>query len=485
LKLAIADASDQALESGVFLKAGSLNSIGVDLNSESTEGGNDPLDPHCIRGCKPGKFKFTRPQPFPTPLTIHYLIAGTANYGTDYQQIPDSVVIPANQDSVILNINPLTVLTPTGPRTVTLKVLSPYNCGNGQANIIDSSTITIFDSLYVKIISPPVTVCPNTEVTIEAQVDATLNYEWSPAALIPDPLPLGLIIHPKPTVPTTYTITATMPGAPATCPPSRARYLANVEAIPQIIVPAKDTTLCIQDSVDLNVYALPENIGYTFNWSPATYLRDDHSTNNKFFAPPGDYTYTLTATSPIAHCSSTNDMTIHIIPPFTFNSVSPIDTTINYGDQVQLNSESEAIYWIWDPGTFLNDPTIKSPIASPTRSIEYTLIGINEYGCRDSALVRINVAYESISNMPNAFSPNGDGLNDVFKIENYKYEKLLSFKIFNRYGQIVYDGSDGTAGWNGMINDKPAPADVYFYQVQMVLPGAVQKNLKGDVTLIR
>lgn len=484
LKLAIGDGGDQIYDSGVFLKAGSLNSVGIDLDAESTEGGNDPLDPHCIRGCKPGKFVFKRAQPLPQPLTIKYLIGGTATIGVDYESIADSVVIPAYQDSVVLDIHGI-VRPPVGPKTVTIRALSPYHCGNGQANVIDSSTITIYDSLYVKIISPPVTVCPNTEVTIEAEADPTLHYEWSPAALIPDPLPLGLTIHPKPTVPTTYTITATQPGAPATCPPSRASYLANVEAIPQIIVPSKDTTICIHDSVNLNVYALPENIGYLFNWSPADHLRDDFSTNNKFFAPPGDYTYILTATSPVAHCSSSTDMTIHVIPPFTFNSVTPTDTTINYGDRIQLNSESEAIYWIWDPGTFLSDPTIKDPIASPTRSMDYTLIGINEYGCRDSALVHINVEYESVSDMPNAFSPNGDGLNDVFKIQNYKYEKLLSFKIFNRYGQLVYDGADGEEGWDGTINGKPAPADVYYYLVRMVLPGAIEKNLKGDVTLIR
>jgi gliding motility-associated-like protein len=214
-------------------------------------------------------------------------------------------------------------------------------------------------------------------------------------------------------------------------------------------------------------------------------LRDNFSTNNKFFAPPGDYHLTLTATTPIAGCTNSADMTIHVVPPFSFNSVSPKDTTINYGDTIQLSSESEAIYWLWDPVTYLSDPISESPYASPLKSIVYTLVGINQYGCRDTANVKINVQYESLSGMPNAFSPNGDGMNDVFKIQNLKFEKLLSFRIYDRWGHLIFETSDYNKGWDGTINGTPAAADTYFYLIQLALPGGNAKNFKGDVTLIR
>ena len=141
LKLAISDASDYILDSGVFLKAGSLTSNAISVSSVGGGGLSLPT-PYCVRGGLPGQFKFKRPALKPTPLTIKYLIAGTAINGTDYTQITDSVIIPANDTVAFVNIFPLPAVPPTGPRTVKLLILAPYNCGiNG--NIIDSASILI------------------------------------------------------------------------------------------------------------------------------------------------------------------------------------------------------------------------------------------------------------------------------------------------------------------------------------------------------
>lgn len=489
LKLAIADGSgsgiDEILDSGVFLKAGSLNSTGIKLTPESTNGGAD-TKAHCIRGCKSGFIRFARPAVRPTPLTIKYLISGSAVNGVDYQTITDSIIIPANQIAAELEIKPKLVQYPSGVKEVIIRALSPYTCGNGQPNVVDTAVMYIHDSLFVEIPTAPVTVCPNTEITITANIDTSLNFYWNPTALIPDPLPLGLTIHPKPTVTTQFSITVTQPGAPATCPPVRRNYIANVEPLPRIKLPAKDTTICVgADSVDLSVYALPTGIAYQYNWSPATYLRDNSSANNKLKAPVGDYRYVITATTPVAGCSSKDSFTVHVVPPFEFVSVRPVDTTIRYGDQIQFDSESEAIYWLWNPITYLSDPTAKAPYATPLESTRYTLVGINKYGCRDTALVNVKVIYEPNSGMPNAFSPNGDGLNDIFRVENLRYDKLTEFRIFNRYGQMVFETLDGRKGWDGTYNGQPAPMDVYFYTVKLTLPNGTERAFKGEVTLIR
>lgn len=486
LKLAIADAGDQSFDSGVFLKAGSLNSVGIAVDSRSTQGGNDMTESHCIRGCKPGKFIFKRPRITNYPFTIHYLVSGTAVRGQDFVDIPDSIVIPAYQDSAVLNIYGKILPAPVGPKTVTINVLSPYSCANGTANIIDSSTIKIFDSLFVQIPTTPLTTCPNTEVTIHAEIDPTLDFTWSPESLIPDPRPLGLTIHPKPALTTVYTLSVTMPDAPASCPPAKATYKVTVEPYPTIKMPAEDTTLCIQgDSVNLNVLVYPTDIAYNYKWLPATHLRNDFSSNNMFFASQGTYQYDVAVASPVANCSDTGHMTLHVVPPFAFDLVSPEDTTIHYGDQIRLNSESEAVYWLWDPVTGLDDPSAKDPMASPKQSTIYTLVGYNKYGCTDTALVNINVDYLPTYGIPNAFTPNGDGINDYFKIEHTNYEKILTFKVFNRWGQLVYDGKDARTGWDGRVNGKPAPTDTYNYYIELVLPLGKHQVYKGTVTLLR
>jgi gliding motility-associated-like protein len=488
LKLAIADGSsggsDRILDSGVFLKAGSLNSTSIALTPESSEGGFD-AHAHCIRGCKSGFIEFKRPAARITPLTVKYLIEGTAVNGVDYVTIADSVVIQPNETTAILEIKPKLVQYPSPVATVVIKALSPYTCGTtGAAIVLDSTTLYIYDSLYVAIPTAPITVCPNTEISITAEVDPTLDYVWSPAALIPDPLPLGLTIHPKPTVTTGYTITVSQPGAPATCPKVSRTYFAEVEAIPTVMLPSHDTTVCYADSVDLLVYALPSTVQYTYNWAPASNLRDNSSSANKFFAPVGDYKYVVTATTPVAHCSNKDSIIIRVVPPFTFNYVTA-DTTLEMGDSIQLNSNSESIMWIWDPITYLDDPLAQDPYSKPLKDITYTLLGINQYGCRDTAQVTIKVQYNSKSGMPNAFSPNGDGLNDVFKVQNIRFDKMTEFKIFNRYGQIVFETSNPEKGWDGNFNDQPAAVDTYYYIVKLVLPNGEQKIFKGDVVLIR
>jgi gliding motility-associated-like protein len=472
-------------DSGVFLKAGSLNSTGIQLTPESTAGANTPT-PHCIRGCRSGHIEVARNAPRPTPLTVRYLLEGTAVNGTDYQWIPDSVVIPANQTNATITIKPLLVQYASGPKEVIIKVLSPYNCGTtGLPMVIDTASIWIYDSLFASIPTPPITVCPRTEIAITADIDPTLNFSWSPAALIPDPLPLGLTIHPKPVVPTNYTVTVTQPNAPSTCQPVSRTYHANVEPIPQIKLPSHDTTICLADSIDLQIHAEPLGLAYTYNWSPASNLRTDYEGNNRFYGDVGDYKYVITATTPVAGCINKDSMYIHVVPPFEFESVTPKDTTIKYGDRIRLSSESEALYWIWDPITFLDDPLARQPWASPLKDMNYELVGINKYGCRDTAEVHIKVVYDPKTGMPNAFSPNGDGMNDVFRIGNIQYEKMTQFRVFNRYGQVVYDGVDPAKGWDGTFNNKPAPADVYYYHVKLTLPGGKQVEYKGDVTLLR
>src|SRR5690606_29263673 len=99
--------------------------------------------------------------------------------------------------------------------------------------------------------------------------------------------------------------------------------------------------------------------------------------------------------------------------------------------------------------------------------------------------VNIKVEYDPKVGMPNAFSPNGDGLNDVFKMQNIQYEKLLAFQIFNRYGQLVFETQNPNIGWDGTFKGKEAALDVYYYRIQYTIPGGIRRDVKGDVVLIR
>ncbi len=456
-----------------------FDAVNIDLAEESTQGGLD-TNAHCVRGCKSAFVDFIRSGDLSEDLTIKFLISGTAVNGTDYSFIPDSITIPATQTTAILEVKPLLVQYPSGTKEVIIQALSPCGCEDGSNNIVREARILIYDSLFVAINTPLDTVCPNTQITITAEIDTTLNFRWEPAALSQG----SLTIKPTPTRTSVYTIIGTQPGAPATCPPRKISYEVFVEPVPVINLIPKELTLCASDSADLNAYAGPSGTNYIYNWSPPDYLKNDYMPNNKFSGPVGDYKKIITVSTPVANCTSKDSMLIHVYPPFSFQYVTA-DTTILYGDSVQLTCERSAIRWLWTPATYLSDPLLKNPVARPEESMTYHVIGYDINGCHDTASVRINVEYASKTAMPNAFSPNGDGLNDEFKIGNVIFEKLVEFKIWNRLGHLIYDGKDPKKGWDGTIKGQPAAMDTYFYHVQVVMPNGKPRVFKGDVILIR
>ena len=110
---------------------------------------------------------------------------------------------------------------------------------------------------------------------------------------------------------------------------------------------------------------------------------------------------------------------------------------------------------------------------------------MNEHGgCRDTAYVRVDLEYID-QYIPTVFSPNGDGLNDVFRLMNMKYQRLTEFRIFDRWGNEVFSTTDPSAGWDGKFNGAPMDMGVYSYLIRVALPNGRYHTYKGDITLMR
>lgn len=482
LKLAISDASDQILDTGVFLKAGSLSSIGLSTTVTGTEGAFDD-DPHCVRGCSSAYITLNKDIPQAQDLTIDLQFGGTAVNGVDYESIPNSVILPGGASELVIELKPLLAAAPTGPREAIIYFMSPYIChATSQAMPIDSAVITIFDSLHAKILTPVQSICQGDDITLTAEVDPVLSHLWKPEQLIDDPNELTINVSPN--QPVNYIFTAWMEGAPSTCPIRELVYPLQVDPYGQIILP-DDMDVCLEDSISVNVDVLPDQYDYAIKWSPAQYFRNDYEYQNMFKAPVGTHTITVEATSPNANCVSSKDMTIVVNEKDPIEYVTPSDTTINYGESVELMVHSNANIFLWDPITYLDNPTEAITNAKPEKDMEYQVISIDTYGCRDTASVKIKVRYKSHLAIPSAFTPNGDGLNDIFKIVNSNFERLLSFTVYNRYGQEVFHTTDINKGWDGNVDGQPAATDIYFYVIEYVLPTNEHRIQKGDVTLVR
>lgn len=462
-----------------------FEAFSVKVTGETPEGGNVPQN-HAIRGCKSAFLYYERATPDTFDLVLKLEILGDAINGVDYQFIADSLVIPANDSVASLEIKALLANPATGPRRVIINTMAPCACDGNENNVMSSDTVLILDSVYVEMITPLDTTCPNDTISITADIDPTLDFFWSPANLIPDAT--GLTINPAPAVTTIYTIEVSQPGAPATCPSRKASYVAYVEPYPVISVPNDYLTVCYQDSIGLTMQVTPELSGYIYNWTPDTYLGSQIGPSIKFFAPVGLYKIYMNVVTPGAGCSASDSMMINVVPPLTLQGVTPKDTLINYGDEIKLHVIGpDAVMWSWRPLHNVYDPMLQTIDVSPTEDKIYTVRAWDQFGCyaEDSAIVR--VYHRPRFFIPNAFSPNGDGLNDEFKIENLTYEKLISFKVFNRWGELMFETIDPNKGWDGTNKaGKAVPQDVYFYQI--IISGPTEDTemmtYKGDVTLI-
>ena len=254
------------------------------------------------------------------------------------------------------------------------------------------------------------------------------------------------------------------PGAPP--PPQLSTNAPVCEGIP--------LRLLATDSMDNVTFTWTGPLGFTANIAnPVIY--------NTTIANSG--TYTAVATNGICDIAATIDVVIH--PGVTLTNVTP-DQAIVYGISIRLEA-SGAAYYMWAPyDGSLSDPNIRNPIARPTETTTYVVTGMNIYGCSDTAHVTITVTYTDTVLIPTAFTPNGDGHNDIFRIRNIKDSKLVSFDIFNRWGQVVFSNSwDVNKGWDGTYNGQPADMGVYYYLVIIARPNGDNVIYKGEVTLIR
>jgi gliding motility-associated-like protein len=179
--------------------------------------------------------------------------------------------------------------------------------------------------------------------------------------------------------------------------------------------------------------------------------------------------------------------------PFTV-SVRPADTLLLRQNEILLVPSAiggvltEAT---WKPATFLSCTNCLNTIAMPLYSMQYEVTGRNEYYCTDTATVWLKTFTGTPINIPSGFTPNGDGLNDIFYVmSGEEAVELNDFAIFNRYGEKIFSRqkvrpNDPSFGWNGTYKGQAAQAGAYVYSVTLVNGDGSKKLYKGTVVLVR
>jgi gliding motility-associated-like protein len=172
--------------------------------------------------------------------------------------------------------------------------------------------------------------------------------------------------------------------------------------------------------------------------------------------------------------------------------VNPTDATINLGQSVQLQAASNysAITYQWTPSYGLSCTDCDAPVSTTYQSITYTLTGtVNPNGKACTATIKIPVTVIPNYNMyiPNAFTPNGDGVNDYFEIFGNKAAlKFVEVQIFDRWGEKVFDSNDINFKWDGIYKGAQLNPGTFVYQIKAVfLDNHSEDVYKGSLLLLR
>ena len=210
------------------------------------------------------------------------------------------------------------------------------------------------------------------------------------------------------------------------------------------------------------------------------------------YAQGGTYTIRLIAVdSSTCNISDTTSFTVVVSPKptaaFNYNPNPPQENTpVNF-----VNTSAGANDYLWDYGdgetlhTTLHDTTVQH-IYEATSIYKACLYVSNQYACRDSVCQAISAMVVPLVDVPNAFTPNGDGINDVVRLRGYGITKM-NFRIYNRWGVLVFQSTDAkqNVGWNGVYKGTVQPQDVYTYVADVTFYDGTTYQKKGDITLLR
>lgn len=241
--------------------------------------------------------------------------------------------------------------------------------------------------------------------------------------------------------------------------------------------------ICEGDEFVLNVSG-----GQTYLWTPEGSLNNNTGTS-PVASPVVTTEYRVVAYEGSCIPDTNNvDVIVHPKPELTVRG----EQTIVAGNTADLLASGEHIVrFLWSPSETLNCFDCSAPVADPMKTTKYRVIVFTDFECTDTGEVTVNVLCDkSQVFIPNTFTPNGDGVNDIFYIRGAGIPRIKSFRVYNRWGEVMFERSnvnvnDKQDGWDGTYGGNVLPPDVYVYTVEAFCENGDLLKWKGDVTIIR
>lgn len=525
IMIGVADAGDHVYDSGVFLEAYSFSSNTITIEKTYS---NANVDTMAIEGCNDATITFRIPNTKSTATNIPLSYSGTATAGDDYDPLPGSVTIPAGQDSASITINALldtlnepvetveiifdrnctsdtvtayikdytpmsstvmpgdTVLCSSDSTvlsTSTQDGINPYSYSwstgdSTNSTVINPSSSTLYtvtttdqcndtlvDSLDIKVSKPNVTpdhdsICQGDTAYLTASIPGARSYNWSTGDTTDT-----IKVVPNTTTGYEVTITDSLGCSDTDTVTAHINPSPNLSVTPEI-------TICEGTTGTLDASG-----GKDYMWNTGA------SSPSIDVSPASDATYTVTATN--QHGCTSVDSSEVFVNPYPDPQITAPKDTICRGEHIELNASGADAY------SWSNGQSGSAIFVSPDESKTYTVTAsniMNGKSCSDTSNFMIEVIRCNTYFIPNAFSPNGDGTNDVLRIKgNFKNVTDFQFIIYDRYGNIVFKTEDYNEGWRGIDKEtgEALPMGTYVYQVTIHEGTYEPIELSGSIILLR
>ena len=358
---------------------------------------------------------------------------------------------------------PNPVASPVATTIYTVNVTNAEGCSKEQTvqiNVNPVPTITKSNDTLV---------CKN--VPLQLFVSGGNSYVWSPTTNIDNSTSSTPIVSPSAT--TTY-------------------YVAIADALScmykdSVKVAVRESaifTISPNNSVCLNTpHELTASGGTSYSWNPAINL------NNPAIANPvatvnTSTTYTVLIKEDNCNESATLSTTLTPLPLPDVKAFKSNDVTCSFPSSNL--SASGAQSYSWTPVNGLNNSTISNPTATPSVTTTYVVTGKDANGCTNTDEITIQKApfADVIYELPNSFTPNGDGLNDCFGVSKWGVMQDLELSVYNRLGQKVFYTNDASRCWDGNLKGQPQNSGIFVYTVKAKTAcGLINK--KGTILLLR
>jgi gliding motility-associated-like protein len=264
----------------------------------------------------------------------------------------------------------------------------------------------------------------------------------------------------------------------------------RVYKTPELSIGSRDT-VCVNNPEQFNgIITLPDS---TIKWQWSFGNGNSAQVQNPLitFTNTGNLTMQLIASNKLG-CADTATKSIHVsAPPTAVAVASPLTIISGGAAQLLMNYTGSITDYNWSPTSLLTCTDCPTPVANPQFSTTYSVEVVDRNGCRNTGDIRVEVVCNGQNFfVPNTFSPNGDGSNDVFYLRGTGVFRVKALRVFNRWGELVFENrefpvNNASSGWDGNYKGKKAQADVYVYQLEIVCNNGQTIQYAGNIALIR